>query len=455
MFRLITSRHWKVFHPCQIRSRLIQSESVIDISWPESNKRFDVIVVGAGIVGCAVARQLQLQHPELRIALIDKERQIALHQSSHNSGVLHAGLYYQPGSLKAQLCREGHQLLDRYANQNGLPIRRIGKLVVANRHSPEKQRKALYMLYERCQINKVPGVELLNADQIRQLEPMVDAVDAIWSPNTSIIDFRRVAESFVNDFQSNGGHLGLGFELQQATVQPMKSYPIELRMRDDRAVFLCRHVITACGLQSDRIARMCGGSKHPCVLPVRGEYLLMSGEMLENAPKIRCNVYPLPDPAMPFLGVHFTPRLDGQVWIGPNAVFSWRREAYSSPWFDWTDTWDSLSFAGTRKLAVSHWKYVLSEWIRSRFLWAQVRQARRIVPSLKAAHVRRGPVGVRAQALDSTGRLVDDFVFDTGTAMFAQRVLHVRNAPSPAATSSMAIARHVVRKFEQEILSNT
>jgi 2-hydroxyglutarate dehydrogenase len=430
---------------------MITNRYICDDSNSDSD-HFDVVVMGAGIVGCAIARQLKQSHNELRIALIDKESTLAAHQTSHNSGVLHAGLYYSPGTLKARLCQQGRQLIDEYAHKRRLPIERVGKLVVAC--TPQEE-PILLQLFDRCRANQVPDVQLIDRRQVQLLQPSVSAVRAIWSPHTSIVDFARVAASFAADFQDLGGQVRTDCQLEKATVDPLhRSHPIELQFtHSSRSSVRTRYVITACGLQSDRVAELCGGSSEPRVVPIRGEYLVVKASQDDaSVPSITCNVYPVPNPSLPFLGVHFTPRIGGQVWIGPNALFSWRREAYESPWFDAKDTWDALRFVGTRKLARDRWRYALDEWTRSRTLSAQVGRARQMVPSLRVEHVERGPVGVRAQAVDRDGRLVDDFVFDTGSGLFEKRVLHVRNAPSPAATSSMAIAHHVVHKFETENL---
>ncbi|XP_072170956.1 L-2-hydroxyglutarate dehydrogenase, mitochondrial-like [Diadema setosum] len=416
---------------------------------PAERKDFDVCIVGGGIVGLATAQELIWRHPNLKLAVVEKENELSLHQSGHNSGVIHAGIYYTPGSLKAKLCVEGLNLAYQYCDKHNLPYKKCGKLIVAIK---EEELPRLEALYKRGQENNVPGLRMLNADEIKEVEPYCKGLKAIHSPNTGIVDWAQVARYYGTNFKKHGGSIFLNFEVKGFSMTSEgKSgssegleYPVTLRAKSGKSL-RCKYVVTCAGLYSDRMAALSGCNKLPRIVPFRGDYLLLKPDKnyLVNG-----NIYPVPNPRFPFLGVHFTPRVDGSVWLGPNAVLAFKREGYNLLDFSVKDMADVATFGGLYKLAMKHFFYGIGETYRAFNYAAQVKLLQEYVPDLKVADVTRGPSGVRAQALDVNGNLVDDFVFDVGRGDIGGRVLHVRNAPSPAATSSLAIAKMVVDKVQ-------
>ncbi|MCX7623956.1 MAG: L-2-hydroxyglutarate oxidase [Thermomicrobium sp.] len=396
---------------------------------------YDVIVVGAGIVGLATARELALRRPRLRLAVVEKESRVAAHQSGHNSGVIHSGLYYRPGSLKARACVAGAAKLIAYCEERGIPYRLVGKLIVAT--TPDEVPRLLE-LYRRGQANGVQGLELLSAEEIREREPAVTGVRAIWSPRTGIVDFARVTEAFADDVRAAGGELFLGHE-----VIGFQRRNGRIGIETTGGFFEARFVVSCAGLYSDRLARLSGGRADPAIVPFRGDYYVLRSE---RRCLVRTNIYPVPDPRFPFLGVHFTPRLDGSVWLGPNAVLAFAREGYRKTDVSWRDLAETLRYPGFRRLALRYWKVGLQELWRDFSKRAFLRDLRRFVPELEEDDLLPGPSGVRAQALSLDGELVDDFVLDRQPG-----ILHVRNAPSPAATSSLEIARLIVDELEGEL----
>ncbi|MCS7255094.1 MAG: L-2-hydroxyglutarate oxidase [Thermomicrobium sp.] len=396
---------------------------------------FDVIVIGAGIVGLATAREILLRRPRLRLAVIEKEARVATHQTGHNSGVIHSGLYYRPGSLKARACVAGAAKLIRYCDERGVPYQLIGKLVVAT--SPDEVPRLLE-LYERGQKNGVQGLELLTAEQIREREPNVTGVRAIWSPRTGIVDFARVAEAFAEDVRLVGGEI-----LFERTVLAFQRRNGRIGIETTGGFYEARFVVVCAGLHSDRLARLSGGRPDPAIVPFRGDYYILRAERRHL---VRTNVYPVPDPRFPFLGVHFTPRMDGSVWLGPNAVLAFAREGYRKTDVDLRDLMETLRYPGFRRLALRYWRVGLQELWRDLSKRAFLRDLRRFVPELDEEDLVPGPAGVRAQALSLDGQLIDDFVLERQPG-----IVHVRNAPSPAATSSLEIARLIVDDSEREL----
>ncbi|XP_068951304.1 L-2-hydroxyglutarate dehydrogenase, mitochondrial [Petaurus breviceps papuanus] len=404
---------------------------------------YDVVVVGAGILGLASARALLLRRPGLRVLVLEKEAGLAQHQTGHNSGVIHSGIYYTPGSLKAQLCVRGAGLLYTYCEQRGLAHRRCGKLVVAVRRSELPRLRALH---ERGLQNQVPGLRLLQPSDIRAREPHCRGLLALECPSTGIVDYTRVAAAFAEDFREAGGSLLTRFEVSSMQLAPDRPGTPVLLCSARGAQVHARFVVTCAGLHSDRVSQLSGCSSEPAIVPFRGDYLLLRPDRTHL---VRGNIYPVPDPDFPFLGVHFTARMDGSVWLGPNAVLAFKREGYSPLDFSAHDTWESLRHSGLLRLAMRHMASGLGEMYRAFSLHATIRQLQSFVPEISVSDVVRGPSGVRAQALDSHGNLVDDFVFDGGAGALGARVLHVRNAPSPAATASLAIAEVIADQVEQ------
>ena len=374
---------------------------------------YDIAVVGAGLVGLATARELLRRHPDARLAVLDKEPEIARHQSGHNSGVIHSGLYYAAGSLKAQLCREGRAALLAYAEEKEIPHRLVGKLVVA---VDESELPRLEELRRRGEANGLEGLREL--DDWHELEPHVAGVRALHVPETGVIDYRAVARAYAEDVRAAGGELLLGREVRAAEEVPAE------------------RVVVCAGLQADRLAPH---APHR-VVPFRGDYFVLAPRAAEL---VRGNVYPVPDPQFPFLGVHFTRRIDGEVWAGPNAVPSLAREGYGRFRIDLRDARETLSSPGLWRLARRYWRMGALEILRDLVKPAAVREMRRYLPALRDEDVRFGPCGIRAQLLARDGSLVDDFLLEhDGDA------LHVLNAPSPAATASLAIARRIADELD-------
>ncbi|XP_014887201.1 L-2-hydroxyglutarate dehydrogenase, mitochondrial [Poecilia latipinna] len=414
---------------------------------------YDVAVVGGGIVGLASARELIQRHPALTFVLLEKEKELAAHQSGHNSGVIHSGIYYTPGSLKARLCVRGATLAYQYCEKKGIPYKRCGKLIVAVEQEEIPRLKALY---ERGLKNKVRDLSIVDSKGIREREPYCRGIMALDSPYTGIVDWRMVALRYGRDFEEAGGTVLTEFEVSDMSVvkeSPAGSpdglkHPIAIRDKKGDEV-RCRYVLTCGGLYSDRLSQISGCSPEPRIVPFRGDYLVLKPE---KHYLVRGNIYPVPDPRFPFLGVHFTPRMDGGVWLGPNAVLAFKREGYHLYDFNARDFADALSFRGLQKLVLRNVTYGIGEMYRGVFLGAQIKILQKYIPELSLSDVLRGPTGVRAQALDRDGNLVDDFVFDGGVGDLGSRVLHVRNAPSPAATSSLAIAEMISDEVESRFM---
>ncbi|KAJ8289688.1 hypothetical protein GJAV_G00004170 [Gymnothorax javanicus] len=426
-----------------------RSPWLINVTSRQNHSSYDVAIVGGGIVGLATARELVLRHPTLSFAVLEKEKELAVHQSGHNSGVIHSGIYYTPGSLKAKLCVRGATLAYDYVEKKGIPYKRCGKLIVA---VEREEIPRLNALYERGQKNNVRDLSIVDAKGIREREPYCRGLMALDSPYTGIVDWRLVSLTYAKDFQEAGGTVTTEFEasdIAMVTESPVDStegmkYPIAIRSSKGEEV-RCRYVLTCGGLYSDRLSQISGCSREPRIVPFRGDYLVLKPE---KHYLVKGNIYPVPDPRFPFLGVHFTPRMDGSVWLGPNAVLAFKREGYRVLDFNIRDFADAISFRGLQKLVMKNIVYGVGEMYRGLFIQAQVKILQRYIPEITPSDVLRGPAGVRAQALDRDGNLVDDFVFDGGVGEVASRVLHVRNAPSPAATSSLAIAEMIADEVE-------
>jgi L-2-hydroxyglutarate oxidase LhgO len=386
-------------------------------------------VIGAGILGLAIARRLLELVPDASVTVLEKEAVVGAHQTSHNSGVVHAGLYYAPGSLKATLCRRGMTLLRDYCAERGLPYEECGKLVVAR---DAVELALLDGIEARATANGVPGLRRLSGGELREVEPHVTGVAALHSPRTAIADFGAVARAFAADVEAERGTLLLGQEV--TGIAPAGS---QIRVRaSGGAEYAFDRLVICAGLQADRVARLAGDDGGPAIIPFRGEYLRLRPARSEL---VRGLIYPVPDPALPFLGVHFTRRVDGTVDIGPNAVLALAREGYGRREIVPRDVADTLRWPGFRRLARRHWRTGVRELHGSLSRRAFLREARAFVPALRDDDVEPAPAGVRAQAVDRDGTLVDDFRISR-----LGRVVAVRNAPSPAATSSLAIAEHVV-----------
>ncbi|XP_040825110.1 L-2-hydroxyglutarate dehydrogenase, mitochondrial isoform X2 [Ochotona curzoniae] len=414
---------------------------------------FDIVIVGGGIVGLASARALILRHPELSIGVVEKEKDLAIHQTGHNSGVIHSGIYYKPESLKAKLCVQGAALMYEYCDQKGISYKQCGKLIVA---VEQEEIPRLQALYQRGLQNGVRGLRLIQQEDIKKKEPYCRGLMAIDCPYTGIVDYRQVALSFAHDFQQAGGSVLTNFEvndIEMAKENPSgaeagMNYPIVIKNTKGEEV-RSQYVVTCAGLYSDRISELSGCSPDPRIVPFRGDYLLLKPE---KSYLVKGNIYPVPDSRFPFLGVHFTPRMDGSIWLGPNAVLAFKREGYRPFDFNTRDALDIIINSGLVKLVLQNFSYGVNEMYKACFLGETVRHLQKFIPEITISDILRGPAGVRAQALDRDGNLVEDFVFDGGVGDIGSRVLHVRNAPSPAATSSLAIsemiADEVLQRFE-------
>lgn len=388
-------------------------------------------VVGAGIVGLAIARRLA-EAGGGEVTVLEKEDDIALHQTGHNSGVVHAGVYYKPGSLKATLCRRGVGLLREFCEQHAIEYRELGKVVVA-RDDVEVAR--LRDLETRSKANGVPGIRWLDRAALREIEPNVRGAAALHSPTTAIVDYRQVARAMADDLQKHGGRLLTGSAV--TGIEPSGAEGVAVFCGSRRHAF--DSLVICAGLQSDLVARLAGDGPAPAIVPFRGEYYRLAPQ---RADMVRGLVYPVPDPAYPFLGVHITPRIDGTVDVGPNAVFSLAREGYRRRDVNVRDLAQALAWPGTLRLFRAHWRTGVREMRGSLSRRAFAAAARDYLPELTVADLVPAPAGVRAQAVDRDGSLVDDFRISTLGPVTA-----VRNAPSPAATSSLAIAEYVVERM--------
>jgi L-2-hydroxyglutarate oxidase LhgO len=385
-------------------------------------------IVGAGILGLAIGREIALRRDGTRVVVLEKEGTVAVHQTGHNSGVVHAGIYYPPGSLKATLCTRGAAMLREYCADRGLPYDECGKVVVA---ITEDEVARLDALYARADANAVPGLRRIGVAEIREIEPHATGLAALHSPRTAITDFTRIAQSFADDIVALGGEVRLGFPVRRI-----------IRSRDtlgvasDDEVVTVDQLIVCAGLHSDVVAGLAGDEAQPRIIPFRGEYMRVSEE---KAAMVRGLIYPVPDPRYPFLGVHYTRRISGELEVGPNAVLALSREGYRRSNIRWADLSDIASWPGTWRMARRHWRTGLREMRGSLSTRSYMKFAQLYVPGIDARDVVRAGAGVRAQALDRDGSLVDDFRIHRLGPITA-----IRNAPSPAATSSMAIAEHVV-----------
>jgi 2-hydroxyglutarate dehydrogenase len=392
----------------------------------------DIVVVGGGILGLAVGREVLARHPDSSLALIEAEDRLAAHQTSHSSGVVHAGVYYEPGSLKARLCREGATAMLEYCDRNGIGCRRSGKLIVATR---EDELDRLDRLEQRGRANGVPGLARIDAAGIPKIEPEARGIAALHSPETAVVDFGRVAAAFAADMEQAGGSIHLSAPVMQAHAAPGG-----LAISTARGQVRAAKVVFCAGLQADRMAALTGGDREPKIVPIRGGYLKVRDP---KSGLVKGNVYPVPDPDLPFLGAHLTRGADGSLLIGPTAMLVAARDGYSLAKLDPKDLFETAAWPGTWRLIGRFPAATAREVLHSLSPRALVREARRMVPSLTPADVVPGPVGIRAQALARDGRLIEDFLVEA-----AGGALHVRNAPSPAATSSIALARLIADRID-------
>jgi L-2-hydroxyglutarate oxidase len=388
----------------------------------------DCVIVGAGILGLAVAREVLRREPGTRLLVLEREHEIAAHQTGHNSGVIHAGIYYAPGSLKARLCVAGARELYEFCDEHGIAYERCGKLIVALDAS---ELPGLDELERRGRANGVPGLRRLSAGELRELEPHVAGIAALHSPATGIVDFGAVARALASDLESLGAAVRTG-----VTVRSISGSVVDTSEGPIRA----KRVVACAGAWSDRLAEASGEPPDPRIVPFRGGYLRLRSPARQL---VRSLIYPVPDPSLPFLGVHFTKRVDGDVWLGPSALLAPSRTAYRLSSVSRRDVVDTLRWPGTWRMARRWWRTGLTELHLAARRRAFVAACARYVPAVTVSDVEPGPAGIRAQAVARSGRLLDDFAFAGGDG-----VLHVRNAPSPGATSSLAIARVIADRLQ-------
>jgi len=389
---------------------------------------YDIAIIGAGILGLAIGMRLTEKFPSKKIIVIEKESGVAYHQTGHNSGVIHAGIYYSPGSQKANFCSEGSRLLRKFADDNGIKYEMCGKVIVA---SNEDQVPILNDFYKRGTDNGALGLEIIDKNRLNELEPHVTGVKAIWSPNTGIIDFKEVTNKYCLMMKENGGDIVFDSKVEKIDKSDGKHY-----IQTSSGEIVCKTLINCAGLYSDKIALMDGEDIGVKIVPFRGEYWSLKPE---SQYLVNGLIYPLPDPRMVFLGVHFTKRINGTVEAGPNAVLGFSREAYNKLDFSIKDTMDVFTFQGFWKMALKYWKIGLYEQYRSLNKKSFVRSLQNLVPEVTEDDLDNPDSGVRAQAIDRKGNLLQDF-----SIAQTKDAIHILNAPSPGASSSLAISNYVV-----------
>ena len=399
-----------------------------------SSESIELAVIGGGLVGLATAYYYLRAFPNSGVIVIEKEDEVCRHQSGRNSGVIHSGIYYKPGSLKAQNCLIGKALLEEFCTEHRLPWKMTGKVIVA---SSEEEIPRLTTLLERGRANGVP-VERLSRERLKELEPAVEGVDALHVASSGVVDFRAVAEKLRELIGRMGGRVICGAELKA-----VEKLPEHLRIITTRGDFKAGRLINCAGLYSDKILEMCGERADMRIVPFRGDYYELTNDA---AGLCRSLIYPVPNPEFPFLGVHFTRSIHGNVECGPNAALALAREGYTPGKVNIRELWDSLSFPGFWLLVKSHWREASRELAVSFSKARFVRAAQRLIPDISAADLIPAPSGVRAQAVLRDGGIVDDFVIK-----YTERAVHVLNAPSPAATSCLAIAKAIIEQSLREI----
>lgn len=399
-----------------------------------SVNQFDFIVVGAGIVGLATAYKLQLKYPKKSIAILEKESKIGMHQTGRNSGVMHSGIYYKPNSYKALNSKNGHEQLMNFAIENGVKYDRCGKIIVA---TGDAEIPVLEMIYQRGIENGTPGICYLNENQIKEREPFINGIKAIYVPTAGIIDFVGVCQKFVDKIREINPKSCLITSTEVIKVIHEVGHKVVKTTREN---YTTSAVIFCAGLQSDRMAKADNLNLGIKIVGFRGDYFELT---LEASHKIKHLVYPVPDPNFPFLGVHFTRMVDNSIECGPNAVFTFKREGYNITSFSFKDTWQALSFCGTWKLFFKHWRKGLDEYHRAFSKIQFVNALRKLMPSLEINEVKPARAGVRAQAVDKDGNLIDDFKIYKNNGN-----IHVINAPSPAATACLSIADEIIAQID-------
>ena len=391
-------------------------------------EKYDIAVIGGGVIGLATAMRLSREFPRYRVAVLEKEGEVARHQTGHNSGVLHAGIYYAPGSQKANFCATGGKMLRGFCDEHGIEYEMCGKVIVA---TCDAEVPRLEDLYRRGMANGAEGLEMISRERLLELEPHAAGLRAIFSPNTGIVDFGKVSDAYAAEIRERDGEI-----LTNTRVQGIVRRDGRLYLETSKGEVWTKHVINCAGLHADRVARMMDVDIGVRIIPFRGEYFSIRPE---RAHLVRGLIYPVPDPRLPFLGVHFTKRIGGTVEAGPNAVLTFSREGYSKASFSLEDTVEFCTYPGFWRMALTHWRTGFNEQYRSVMKSAMVRSLQKLVPDIRTEDLHEPGAGVRAQAVDRKGRLLQDF-----SIARTENAIHVLNAPSPGATASPAISRHVV-----------
>ena len=391
------------------------------------SSQYDIVIIGGGILGLSTAMQLLERSPQWRVAVVEKEEELATHQTGHNSGVMHSGIYYRPGSHKAQFCVAGLNNMIKFCEENEIEFQQCGKVIVAL-HESELGR--LQDLYERGTANGVRDLEIVGPERLKEIEPHTAGVRALWAPHTGIVDFTKVAAAFANQFQQAGGDIFTG-----AAVKKITRSTGSVALETTKGTLQAKYLINCAGLYADKVASMTGENVGVRIIPFRGEYYTLRQESHHLVSGL---IYPVPDPQFPFLGVHFTRNIKGHVEAGPNAVMALRREGYRKRDFSLGDSLGNLAYPGFWKMALKYWKIGMGEVYRSYSRRVFLRDLQRLLPEIQNSDLASGGSGVRAQAVARDGSLLDDFsIIQSGDA------IHVLNAPSPGATSSLAIGEHI------------
>ena len=396
-------------------------------------KTFDFIVAGAGIVGLSTAYKLSLSYPDASILVLEKEKEVAAHQTGHNSGVIHSGIYYKPGSYKARNCVDGRHQLVAFCRENEIKMDICGKVIVA---TSEEEIPGLTAIFNRGLQNEIEGLNLIDSRDLKELEPHATGLRAIHVPCSGIVDFRGVCDVLAQKTEERGNQVRFN-----RMINGVHRSNGSLTVNTTGGKYHCRYFINCAGLHSDRVARSAGVLTDIKIVPFRGEYFKLAA----NADHlVRGLIYPIPNPDFPFLGVHFTRMVLGGVECGPNAVFAFKREGYTKMAFNFADTIETVNFPGFWKLAGRHWKMGLDEMYRSVSKNGFLKNLQKLIPSVQLSDLKPAPAGVRAMALDPDGQIVDDFFFET-----TENEIHVLNAPSPAATAGLSIGDEIVQKAKE------